>query len=299
MPTQLTVPEGKTYTWEYCLNLQYGKAVQIAKTLKKISRTLIDAIDTARFAKKKLTGPRFKQLVVAAAHHDGWYPAKKTVCSLPKRLPYTTGDPDTRRCIKCSRVLPIADFVREATYKQKVVARQHKVEVEGQELVIGSSAFMRGYTRPERPLKHLSQKCADCWAVRKKPRPDSAQCAILRESIRTETERVWSTVGKFHQHKKGKVNIFPTLSAEQVHAREHYYGLLYALLKAARAELIALKKRKTTRYPDHWHDLLKVDKREELRAAYNRVLWRKNYPNPRQPQPRAYGRGANEFTSND
>ena len=114
---QLTIPERKRYKFERLDHIEYPQARLIAGRFQEIRRDLIDVLDDLELLtpRPKLNGARLKQIIVQVARDCNWV---VSVRKTPTPHAFHTGDPTTRRCIACKRVLPLASFYAPVTPKQ-------------------------------------------------------------------------------------------------------------------------------------------------------------------------------------
>lgn len=209
----------------------------------------------------------------------------------PPKPDFMTGDPATRRCLKCHKVKKLAEFRVPMTEKQLDQHRFNVCDVFGYDLIDGVDAegkplrgqkeFLRGYTRPAQKRMFTSMKCAACHAAKPK-RPNPATYTTLMEQINIK-RRQMRKVRRKHAPLRGKTytwqspfRIHPTVVPPwETEARLTYAGLCMAMLERA-AHAARAKRKKGTFCPPAWEQLITEKDRAALVAAHALVNWRYN-----------------------
>lgn len=182
---------------------------------------------------------------------------------------YTTGNPFTRRCVKCGQVNYINAFRVPITEAQAAVLDYGGKDIPGIDLETGQ--YLRGYYRPLKKQKRLvlgplCPTCRSAPAPRRKGSPTFQ--AIMRQIAKKRASMhalIW-----FTKHKT-------SMSQEQKDKRVDY--ATKALLLLDRAAYLARDRRdRGIQCPAFWDTLLTKKEREELSTLHGIVAWQQIEP---------------------
>jgi hypothetical protein len=252
MKLQLTVPEHKNYTWETCQSVMPLKqALKIGKSLNhKVRDEVCLLIHEVHAMGKHLTGPRLKELLILAAQRTGWHQHLPGAAPLKRKYPFLTGDPATRRCVKCGTIKPLFQFMGTPSFKQSALWGHDRMQE------------MRPTKR--QPRACIKFKCRTCRNIVVAKRRKSERYTTLRLQLKREKTRLRTLT---HQVKREKA-----LDADNTLNALHYLGLRRGMLEKATyaSRMQRVVGRKPPRY---WQFLLTEAQRSELQSAYYAVVW--------------------------
>lgn len=176
---------------------------------------------------------------------------------------HATGNPLTRKCIRCARILPRAQFLMQETDSQAKRYGRGAREIPG--VALSNGRFLRGYVRPPRRAQRHSMICIDCRAP--KPRPT--------HPLRTPTARVVLSQISNRLKRLAYLRRAPTpsyLTPTQVHARQYWMGVKRGMLH--RAAMLARARSKAGKpCPKEWQQLLTKQERSTLWALHSALPW--------------------------
>lgn len=207
--------------------------------------------------------------------------------NLKRKFTFFTGNPHTRRCIKCGKEMGLDNFYVTVSPKQarefnlggdgfkelsagkrggkKIIGRAGVADVRGHEFTDGT--FMRGYRRIRKELPQvLGKKCLACRTPKRYARkPPTPSFLEIQRQIRLGMDTTKQAAARLSKHavKQG---------IGQDDPRFIFYHHRTALMKHA-LYLARERSKKGTGCPPRWELLLKKAEREKLQAAHAAVLW--------------------------